>query len=183
VNRELTTAVEQVGGSSGHASIALAQAFPKLQFVVQDLPKVIETSQANTKDLDGAISSRITFQAHNFFEPQPVTDADVYLLRMILHDWPPTEARTIMTQIFNAFKPGARIVVMDTALPVPGSVSVAQEAQLRVRDLTMLETFNAHEREMEEWESLFQSVDKRLKIVKMSQPAGSNMAVMELAVE
>ena len=27
------------------------------------------------------------FVVHNFFEPQPIKDADVFLLHMIIHDW------------------------------------------------------------------------------------------------
>ena len=34
----------QLGGSNGHASIALAEAFPNLKFIVQDLPDTIESS-------------------------------------------------------------------------------------------------------------------------------------------
>jgi len=173
----------QVGGSSGHASISIAKACPTLGFVVQDLPAVIETARANLPELEAHVADRIAFQAHDFFKAQPVLDADVYLLRMILHDWPPAEATSIVANIYKALKPGARIVVMDTALPVPGSIGVSQEAQLRARDLTMMETFNAHERDMDEWNDLFAGIDERLKIKTVVQPFNSNMAVMEVVLE
>lgn len=179
----LTRSRPQVGGSSGHASIALAKACPSLHFVVQDLPTVIETARANLPaQLEAHVAERITFEAHDFFQAQPVLDADVYLLRMILHDWPPAEATSIVTNIYKALKPGARIVVMDTALPVPGSIGLSQEAQLRARDLTMMETFNAHERDMDEWYGLFAGVDERLRIKRVVQPFNSNMAVMEVVL-
>lgn len=172
---------KQVGGSSGHASIALARSYPGLRLVVQDLPDVIETSIAGASSLEDAVRSRITFQGHSFFDPQPVKDGDVYLLRMILHDWPHEEAKKILGHIRKVMKPTARLVIMDTALPEPGTISLSQECQLRVRDLTMRETFNAHEREMEEWKILLAEVDKNWKIQRAVQPFGSNLSVMEVA--
>ncbi|KAE8351668.1 hypothetical protein BDV28DRAFT_149778 [Aspergillus coremiiformis] len=106
------------------------------------------------------MSSRITFQRHDFFNPQPVIDADVYLLPLV--------------------RPGARILVMDTVLPIPGSVPVSEEALLRVRDLTMMQTFNTHERGREEWEELVHAADSLLKINRAIQPVGSGMAVLEV---
>ncbi|KAF2166409.1 hypothetical protein M409DRAFT_54760 [Zasmidium cellare ATCC 36951] len=173
--------VVDIGGSSGHASIALARSYPELRLIVQDLPKVIETSVAQASSLEDSVKSRVTFQGHSFFEPQPVKDADLYLLRMILHDWPNDEAKTILGHIRQAMKPTARLVIMDTALPEPGTISLSQESQLRVRDLTMRETFNAHEREMEEWKALLAEVDKGWKVKRAVQPFGSNLSVMEIA--
>ncbi|GIJ99609.1 hypothetical protein Aspvir_003610 [Aspergillus viridinutans] len=171
--------VVDVGGSSGHASIALAETYPQLRFIVQDLPMVIETSQSQVPD---AVRSRITFQSHDFFTPQPVRDADVYLLRMILHDWPREEAQKILSHVAAALRPGARIIVMDTVLPNPGSVPVSEEALLRVRDMTMMQTFNSHERGMDEWEELVHAADSKLNITRSIQPVGSAMTVLEVGL-
>ena len=171
---------DQVGGSSGHASIALARKYEKLSFVVQDLPKVIETSQMGLSDLEANVASRIRFEEYDFFKAQPITDADVYVLRMILHDWPDKEAISILKNVVGAMKPGAKLIIMDTALPEPGSVGWCQEAQLRVRDMTMMETFNSHEREIEEWKALLVAADQRLQLTNSIQPFGSNMTVMEV---
>ena len=132
-------------------------------------------------DLEQSVKSRISFEGHSFFDPQPVKDADIYVLRMILHDWPHDEAMTILRNIHDAMQPSARLVIMDTALPEPGTSSLSQEAQLRVRDLTMRETFNAHERETEEWTALLAEVDKSWRLRRVVQPFGSNLSVMEVA--
>ncbi|KAJ6183795.1 hypothetical protein N7519_005096 [Penicillium mononematosum] len=173
--------VVDVGGSSGHASIALAEIYPQLKFIVQDLPMVIKTSASQVPD---AVSSRVTFQSHDFFTPQPVIDGDVYLLRMILHDWPRDEAQKILSHLAVALsRPGSRIIVMDTVLPNPGSAPVSEEALLRVRDMTMMQTFNSHERGMEEWEALVQAADSTLKIIRAIQPCGSAMTILEIGRE
>ncbi|KAH8585876.1 putative sterigmatocystin 8-O-methyltransferase precursor, partial [Bisporella sp. PMI_857] len=146
--------VVDVGGSNCHASIALATVFPQLQIVVQDLPDTIALAQNNLASTPASVRSRISCQAYNFFTPQPVVGASVYLLRMILHDWPYQEAVSILQNLMPALsaKPGSRLIIMDTVLPVPGdNEDVNVEAMLRVRDLTMLETFNSRERELGDW--------------------------------
>jgi hypothetical protein len=52
--------------------------------VVQDLsPKMLaQFEEKMIQDLDG----RVTFQQHNFFETQPLSDADAYFLRQCLHN-------------------------------------------------------------------------------------------------
>jgi 2-polyprenyl-6-methoxyphenol hydroxylase-like FAD-dependent oxidoreductase len=173
--------VVDVGGSGGHGSRALANAFPGLNFIVQDLPDTIENARVALADSSDFHDDRVRFMSHDFFTPQPVTNADVYFLRMIIHDWPDGSAVTILSHIRDAMKkPGARIIVMDTILPEPGSISLLQERQLRVRDLTMMQVFNAKEREFETWKDLVERVG--LKILNVQQPEGSNMGLLEIGL-
>ena len=145
---------------------------------------MINTSKTDLTTLPEDVAKRISFQEHNFFSPQVVTDADVYLLRMILHDWPAKEATVILSNLLPALqKPGARIILMDTVLPAPGSASVSDEALLRVRDMTMMETFNSHERDLADWNELLAKASPGLKLKVAKQPFGSAMAVMEVAYE
>lgn len=69
---------------------------------------------------------------------------------------------------------------MDTVLPAPGSVPATQEATLMVRDLSMMQTFNAKERELEDWNALLKAVDERLRLKNVVQPFGSSMSVLEV---
>lgn len=81
-------------------------------------------------------------------------------------------------------KPGARAVVMDTVLPPPGKgPGGLAEAGLRVRDLTMAQSFNGGEREMEDWVRLVEGVRPRLGLVRWEQPKGSAMAMLVLERE
>lgn len=172
--------VVDVGGSSGHASIALARAYPQLNFIVQDLPETIaKTSSAGVLSSESEIASRISYMPHDFFQPQPVVDADVYLLRMIIHDWPDAEALKILLSLVTAMKPGARLLIMDTVLPQAGTIMTVEESRLRVRDLTMMQVFNAKEREADDWEVLLKSAG--LQIDNVNQPEGSVMSVMDVS--
>lgn len=84
--------------------MALATAFPTLKIVVQDLPEVVASGASRLATEPETVRSRITSQAHNFFSPQPVRGADVYLMRMILHEWQFTEALAIVRNVVQAMK-------------------------------------------------------------------------------
>lgn len=173
--------VVDVGGSHGHGSIAIATKFPHLNFIVQDLPESVATARkdfAANHTIDPSVKSRITYMDHDFFGPQPVKDADIYFMRMICHDWPDKDAKKILAHIQAAMKPSARLVIMDTILPQPGSIPALQEQQLRIRDLTMMQVFNAKERELEDWKDLATSAN--LQVVKVTQPSDSVMGLLTL---
>ncbi|KAL9088823.1 MAG: hypothetical protein Q9159_002859 [Coniocarpon cinnabarinum] len=173
--------VVDVGGSTGTSSQALARAHSSLNFIVQDLPP---NADAGRKALPSEFANRITFQGHDFMDPQPVHAADAYLLRMILHDWPDAESAKILSNIvaqMDAKK--SRLLIMDTVLPKPGSVPVSEERIVRVRDLTMMQAFNSKERDIEDWERLLGMVDSRLRIVGVKQPFGSAMGVLEIVLQ
>lgn len=171
--------VVDVGGSNGHASIAIVNAFPQLKCIVQDLPETI----ANAPPLPESLHSRISFMSHDFFKLQVVEGAAVYLLRMILHDWPDAEAKKILQNHVEVLRKGARLIIMDTVLPTPGSVPTNEESLLRYRDLTMMQMFNSKERELSDWAALLDGIDAeggKLVLKAVEKPFGSVMSVMEV---
>lgn len=129
--------VVDVGGSKGHVSLHLARKYPDLKFIVQDLPEVIDgaadqlLSLTQDKKDAVAISDRIEFVPHDMFIEQPVKNADVYLLRYVLHDWGDKYCIDIIRNLVPALKRGARIVIQDHVLPEPGTMGLLQEMQMR----------------------------------------------------
>ncbi|KAK3689903.1 S-adenosyl-L-methionine-dependent methyltransferase [Podospora appendiculata] len=164
--------VVDVGGSTGFVSHALARKFPLLKLIVQDLPPVIEKAKSQAPP---ELADRVSYMAHDFLTPQPVRGADVYFFRSILHNWPTKYCLRILRNHVGVLKPGARVVVMDMVLPDKGTVaSAAEEERLRGLDLVMLELFNAHEREMDDWRALFAEADARFEFKGGWLPKGSN---------
>jgi 6-hydroxytryprostatin B O-methyltransferase len=97
-------------------------------------------------------------------------------------------AITILKNQLDALKadPCARLIIMDTVLPTPGSMSSVEEALLRVRDLTMIQAFNSKEREVAEFIDLFSRASDEegcLILKKTIKPPGSVMSVMEVAYQ
>jgi trans-aconitate methyltransferase len=121
--------VVDVGGSKGHVSIHLARSFPDLQFVVQDLPEVIDgAAESLPEDVS---PKRFRFEAHDMFQEQPLKGAGVYLLRYVLHDWGDKYCIDILRKLVPSLKPGARVVIQDHLLPEPGTMTLLQEMQMR----------------------------------------------------
>jgi hypothetical protein len=58
---------------------------------------------------------------HDFFTPQPVKDADIYLYRWIFHNWDDEKSISILRNLIPALKKGAMILVNDGCLPVSGT--------------------------------------------------------------
>ncbi|GKU19078.1 sterigmatocystin 8-o-methyltransferase [Fusarium langsethiae] len=175
--------VVDIGGSSGSTCIMLATTFPSLNLVIEDLPEPIQNARVRMSDLPDDIKSRIDMMEYDFFTPQPIKHADVYLLRTILHDWPDADAIKILQGVAEVMGPSSRLLIMDMVLPKPGSGSKTFEAALRQKDLTMIQTFNAKEREVEEWTALLTKADSRLKIRAIERPAGSELSVIEVMLE
>lgn len=64
-----------VGGSHGFVCVDLARKWKNINFVVQDLPKTIE-SAPRPVCADEEVASRIKLQAHDFFTEQAIVGAD-----------------------------------------------------------------------------------------------------------
>lgn len=60
--------------------------------------------------------SHQTVLAHDFFSPQPIKDADIFLLRTILHDWSDKYALQILRHLRAAATPTTRLLVLDQIL-------------------------------------------------------------------
>jgi SAM-dependent methyltransferase len=125
--KELATGtVVDLGGSNGSVGAAIAEAYPDLSIIVQDMPEVVNAAI----EQEAQPNSRIRFMAHDFFSEQPVS-ADLYLFRYIFHNWPDQYAIKILRQLIPALKPGARILVNDHLLPEPNTASLTTEREIR----------------------------------------------------
>ncbi|KAI1180010.1 S-adenosyl-L-methionine-dependent methyltransferase [Nemania sp. FL0916] len=167
--------VVDVGGSQGFVCVALARKFPSLSFVVQDLEPVITEAQ---KNVPAEVADRISFMAHDFFNPQPVSGADVYYLRWVLHNWPDKYCIKILRNLIPALKPGAKVILHEAILPSPGEVPKNLESQLRSFDLVMTTSLNAKERDLSDWTGLFQSADEKFEYQGVTTPPGSGISMI-----
>ncbi|KAK0387710.1 hypothetical protein NLU13_3955 [Sarocladium strictum] len=160
--------VVDIGGSGGHDAFVLAEKFPNLTINVQDLPEVAPVFKAN---VPSALSSRVTFTAHSFFEPQPVS-ADIYMLKLILHDWPDKESVQILKGLTTSMKPGARVLFIDYVGKQGGEEGTADLprsiAQMGTStDLRMMALFATRERPASAWKELFKRADERYELVRV----------------
>ena len=107
-----------IGGSDGLVCIELAHKLPKLKLTVQGFPEVVAEG---AKNILGDLFDRITFMPYDFFQVQPVKDADIYFPRRILHDGSDKYCLQILRDLISALKPGARILINEMCIPLLSS--------------------------------------------------------------
>ena len=117
-----------VGGSQGHVSTAVAERYPRVRCVVQDMPAAIESGRAQVAQ---HLAERVQFMPHDFWKEQPVRNADIYYFRWIFHDWSDKYAIKILRQLIPALKRGARILISDICIPPRGVLSLYKEREIR----------------------------------------------------
>lgn len=147
-----------MGGNEGFVSIALAEAFPSLSFIVQDLPGM--RTAVTTGKVPHHLAGRVKLTTHDFFQPQTAR-ADVYFFRHVFHAFSDKYAVEILRALVPALRPGARIIINDFVLPAPGGVSRVEEKSVRTMDVLMKAVCNSREREVDDWKNLFKQADER----------------------
>ncbi|KAL8810901.1 MAG: hypothetical protein Q9223_007651 [Gallowayella weberi] len=172
--------VVDVGGGHGSVSRELARSTKSIKFIVQDLPGTVEQAR---KELPGELQGRIEFQEHDFFTEQTVQDADVHLMRWILHDWSDKYCIKILRALVPALekKKTARIVLFEYVLSEEPETRLSERMGINT-DMIVLSIFNGTERTAREFEDLFKKADARLMIVAIRKPPGSALSVIEVAL-
>jgi hypothetical protein len=184
--------VVDIGGSSGHASLALVKRFPSLSVVVQDMEMVVKNAMAPAD-----VQDRMGFMAHDLFAPQPIHGADVYFMRWVMHNWSDKYVTLMLRALVPALKPGARVIIQETLMPEPGAVALWKEKNLRwddkcmtvsdgfswlcdrATDLNMASAFNGKERTVVEFKFLLERIDTAFVLQKVIEPVGSALGMLE----
>lgn len=156
-----------MGGNQGFVSFAIAEAFPKLKFVVQDTEGMRKPEAMGS--MPAHLEERVTRTVHDFFEPQTVV-ADVYFFRWIFHGFSDKYKIKILRALRPALRKGAKAVINDGTLPEPLTASYLQERNIRTMDAFNQITVNAREREIDDWSELFRLADERYKFTGAWKP-------------
>ncbi|ATY59545.1 O-family 2 [Cordyceps militaris] len=161
--------VVDIGGSQGHVSFALAEAFPQLSFTVQEKPEL--RTDKTIGQVPQHLAARVELTAHDCFLPQPV-EARVYFFRHVFHAFSDKYAVAALRALVPAMTPGARVVINDYVLPAPGVLSQSDEKAVRTMDVLMRTVCNAREREAGDWKALFAQADLRFRWRGATKTAG-----------
>ncbi|KAF8641330.1 hypothetical protein AX16_010028 [Volvariella volvacea WC 439] len=190
--------VVDVGGNLGGVSRWLAERFPNLNIVVQDLPHVIEDAKKLWQERipDAIQSGRVKLEAHDFFTKQPHKDADIFLMKHIVHDWSDNYARVILRNLRDSAQPHTRLILLEGLIPyachdntksrdgteIPGSKMAEAPAPLLANyggqmdyiyylDMAMYTVCNSQERTVPQYEELLASAGWKLN--KIAQHPGA----------
>ncbi|KAJ7496660.1 O-methyltransferase [Mycena latifolia] len=114
------TLIVDVGGGIGSTSLEIARGNPHLRFHIQDQPAVVPEGQKHWEhELPSSLTSgRVSFQAHDFFGPQPVKNAGIFLVRFVCHDWSDAYVFKILKNLRDAAQPTTKLVVIEYIIPL-----------------------------------------------------------------
>lgn len=106
--------VVDVGGGVGRLLCAILEATPTARGVLYDLPHAIAEAPPVLRQHN--VADRVELLEGSFFDSVP-TGGDVYVLKMILHDWPDDKAVEILQSVRSAAKVGTKVLVIDCVIP------------------------------------------------------------------
>ncbi|OAX34859.1 hypothetical protein K503DRAFT_803247 [Rhizopogon vinicolor AM-OR11-026] len=129
----------------------------QFRFIVQDRPVVVGLGLAawRAQCPEMLESRQVVFQDHDFFLPQPALPSldfnphpAVYILRVVLHDWPDARARHVLLNLRLASSPETRLIIAEHVLPLAcideGVHSVKDEHQMAEGEKWTLDSVLAH---------------------------------------
>jgi hypothetical protein len=157
-----------IGGASGTLVHSLLTANSQLHGIVLDLPDVVPSATAAAAAL--GLTERSRAMAGDFFTAVP--EADIYLLKNVLHDWNDEEAVRILKRCRQAMRRGGRVVVIEMLLGEMGEPGIAS-----LMDLNMMVLLTGRERTLTEFSGLLQ--DAGLRFSKVTPIRPSPIAVIE----
>jgi hypothetical protein len=102
-----------VGGAAGLLSLLVARRHPHLRCVTADLPAA--TAIAQRKIAAAGLADRVSAATLDFFA-QPLPNADVITMGMILHDWNLEKKKHLVRAAFAALPPGGAFVVVENLI-------------------------------------------------------------------
>ena len=102
-----------VGGATGHLSIVLAQRHPHLRCTCFDLPVVEPIARRAIKG--AGLADRVSTASGDFLK-EPLPDADVIAMGMILHDWDLERKQHLIRVAYQALSPGGALVAIENII-------------------------------------------------------------------
>ncbi|KAL9031066.1 MAG: hypothetical protein Q9196_000876 [Gyalolechia fulgens] len=176
--------VVDIGGGAGHLAAYLARNHAHLHFVNQDLPMVVKDAERRVALLppDEQVGyERVMFEAHNYYEPQPRSNMDAFILRHCLHNNLDDQCAVILRAIVPGLENGSlgcKLLIIEKVLPPWGTpLAPYQTKWLRREDVVMMIGSGGKERTLDEFKTLVEEADSRLTIDQVYRGA-NNAAII-----
>ncbi|MFV8243493.1 methyltransferase [Mycolicibacterium peregrinum] len=155
--------IADIGGGHGRLLAAILQAAPRSRGVLYDLPQVVDGAPAMLGKYGTA--DRVRVIPGSFFDSVPA-GADAYVMKNIIHDWPDTEALSILRNVRAAATPGTTLLLIEGVIP-----DHDREFLGKWTDMEMLIGIAARERTEDDYRKLYQEAGFRLtRVVETASP-------------
>jgi len=144
-----------VGGGKGHIICGILSAYPNATGTVFDLSSIkdLALEYINEKNL----SDRCEVIIGDFFDSVP-TGGDIYLLKVVLHDWDDEQSITILKNCRKVMSRQSKLLIIERIVENDQFKDLAC-----LGDINMLVNVTGKERSVEEFNHLLKSADLHFK--------------------
>jgi len=161
--------IADIGGGHGLVLSTVLNANPQAKGILFDQPHVV--SGAGNLLENAGVAERVELVSGDFFKEIPV-EADVYLMKFILHDWNDEQCDAILANLAKSAKPGSKVLLIETVVEENDN----QPSASKVMDLNMLVMTGGKERTPSEYATLLEKAGFKLTNV---YPTPSPLQIVE----
>jgi acetylserotonin N-methyltransferase len=159
-----------LGGATGHLTVAACRRWPNLRGVVFDLPAAVPLAR---EMISADVADRVEVVAGDFFADD-LPPGDVYALGRILHDWAEPKIHTLLAKIAAALPAGGAVLIAEKLL----HDDKAGPDWAVLQSLNMLVCTEGKERTLGEYEGLLgQHGFRDVRAVRTGAPADAVLAI------
>ena len=148
--------IADIGGGHGALLSTILETNKIATGIIFDQPQVVAGAE---------VSERIELIGGDFFSEIPV-EADVYLMKHILHDWNDEQCVTILNNLAKSAKSGAKLLLIESVVEEENVPSMS-----KLMDLNMMAITGGKERTATEYSELFEKTGfKLIRVMPMPSP-------------
>jgi ubiquinone/menaquinone biosynthesis C-methylase UbiE len=147
--------IADIGGGHGQLLSTVLKTNENAKGILFDQPQVV--AGANQQLETAGVAERVEIIGGNFFMNIPV-EADIYLMKHIVHDWNDEESVSILQNIAKSAKPGAKLLLVESVIEAEKGIP----SMSKVMDLNMLAMTSGRERTAAEYAELFEKAGFKL---------------------
>jgi O-methyltransferase domain/Dimerisation domain len=161
--------IADIAGGHGLLLATALKAAPEAKGILFDQPQVV-AGAGEVLQAEG-VAERVERVSGDFFSAIPV-EADIYLMKFIIHDWNDEQSLAILNNLAKSAKRGATVLLVESVVEEDDSIP----SMSKVMDLNMLAMTGGKERTATEYAELFEKTGFKLTRVI---PTPSPMQIVE----
>jgi hypothetical protein len=159
--------VADIGGGAGALLSAILARYAQVSGILFDIKPAIDAAKAGR----GGPLPRCELVVGDFFDRVP-SDADLYVLKLVLHDWGDDDAARILKTIRTAIGADSRLLILEGLIGAPNDLNLTSFVDLNM----LLGTRSGRERTEAEFATLLKSAGFKLKL---TIPTNSALHILE----
>ncbi|CAH3184860.1 unnamed protein product [Porites lobata] len=158
-----------LGGAVGTLAYALCQFYPEMKITVCDLEPAVSLAHHFRPSVEACPNqANVSFAVGDFFKPETIPKAELYVLSHVLHDWSEDKVDLILSNVYKCLPSGGGLLICERIL------NEDKRGPTLIFSLLMLVSTGGKERSAPEFKHLLEKhgfIDVQAKRVYFTQDA------------